>query len=117
MDKTTDNTTNITDKANWDPTANANSGNANTFTGTGLGFTIYDSTATKNTSWWGTGTTETDANNKYAGFNTAATDIMEHQQYSNTPTTTSVGYKLDVPATQRSGAYDGAITYSATTSP
>ncbi|MFA5942799.1 MAG: hypothetical protein WC798_04015 [Candidatus Paceibacterota bacterium] len=117
MDKVSDATTNIADKTAWDPTANTGAGNAATWAGTGLGFTVFASTADKNTTWWGTGTTVTDANNLYAGFASTQTDIMRYTSYNGAPTTTSVGYKLDVPATQRSGAYDGSITYQATTTP
>lgn len=118
MDKTTDATVNITDKTDWDPTANSGNGNAATWSGTGLGFTLFASTATKNTTWWGTGTTVTDALNKYAGLPpTTYTDIMVHTSYSSGSTTNSIGYKLDVPTTQRSGAYDGSITFQATTTP
>jgi hypothetical protein len=109
--------TTIPDKTPWDPTANANSGNADTWSGTGLGFTIYDSTATKNNTWWGTGTTLTDANNKYAGFAASQSNIMIHNSYAETSTATSIGYKLDVPPTQKSGAYSGNITYQAVTAP
>jgi hypothetical protein len=114
MDKTTDATTNIADKTAWDPTG---SGNGATWTGTGLGFTVFASTATKSTTWWGTGTTETDANNKYAGFPTAYTNVMVHTAYSSSSTTNSIGYKLDVPSTQKSGAYDGTITFQAVSTP
>jgi hypothetical protein len=109
--------TTIPDKTPWDPTAKANSGNADIWSGTGLGFTIYDSSATKNNTWWGTGTTLTDANNKYAGFSTDQSNIMIHNNYSETSTQTSIGYKLDVPPTQKSGAYSGNITYQAVTAP
>ena len=117
MDKTTDATIDITDKTVWDPAASAGAGNAATWSGTGLGFTVFASTATKSNTWWGTGTTVIDANNKYAGFPAAYADIMRHTTYSATATTTSIGYKLDVPTTQKSGAYDGIITYQATSTP
>ena len=32
-------------------------------------------------------------------------------------TTTSIGYKLDVPPQQKSGAYSGSVTYQVTTTP
>jgi len=114
MDKTNDATVNITDKTAWDPTG---SGNAAVYSDTGLGFSVYASTATKNTTWWGTGSTYDDANNKYAGFPTAQTNIMQHTSYSSESTTTSIAYRLDVPSTQRSGAYDGSITYQAVSQP
>jgi len=109
--------TNITDKTAWDPTAGAGNGNAATWSGTGLAFGVYASTATKNTTWWGTGTACDDANNKYAGFPTAYATIMDHDTYSASSTTTSVCYKVDVPGTQPSGSYDGTITYQAVSKP
>jgi hypothetical protein len=117
MDKTTDASINIADKTAWDPTASAGNGNAATWSGTGLGFAVYASTATKNTTWWGAGTTEGDALNKYAGFPSAYANVMVHASYSAGSTTNTIGYKLDVPSTQRSGAYDGTITYQAVSTP
>lgn len=112
MDKTADATVNITDKTVWTP----GTPNAVVWTGDGLGFTVFASTATKNNTWWGAGTTVTDALNQYAGFPpTTYANIMVHTVYSATSTTTSVGYKLDVPTTQKSGAYDGIVTYQGTT--
>jgi hypothetical protein len=109
--------TNITDKTAWDPTASSGSGNAVTWTGTGLAFGVYASTATKNNTWWGTGTTCDDVLNKYAGFPTAYATIMDHDSYSATSTTTSVCYKVDVPGTQPSGSYDGTVTYQTVSKP
>ncbi len=112
MDHTVLPSFNITDKTAWDGSSSATS-----WSGTGLGFSVYASTASKNTTWWGTGTTCDDANNKYAGFPSSYTTIMDHGSYSASSTTTSICYKLDVPSTQRSGAYDGTITYQATSKP
>lgn len=117
MDKTDDAAVNIADKTAWDPTANAGNGNAASWTGTGLGFTVYASTATKSTTWWGTGTTETDANNLYAGFPSSYATIMDHDSYESSSTTVSVGYQLDTAATQAAGSYDGTITFQAVTKP
>ncbi len=114
MDLTTNSTIDIADKTAWDPTANSGNGNATTWSGTGLGFTVYASTATKDTTWWGSGTSQTDTNNKYAGFPSTAQTIMSQAGYTTGETTTSVGYKLDVPAGQSSGYYDGIIVYSVT---
>lgn len=113
MDKTTEASTNITDKTAW----NRSVPNAAAYSGTGLAFGVFASTATKNTTWWGTGTTCHDANSLYAGFPVSYTNIMEHASYSSSSTTTSVCYRLDVPSTQKSGAYSGTITYQATSKP
>lgn len=113
MDKDTDASFDITDKTTW----NSATGNAATWTGTGLGFGVYASTGTKNTTWWGTGTTCGDASNKFAGFPASYELIMDHDSYASASTTTSICYKLDVPSTQRSGAYSGTITYQAVSKP
>ena len=53
MDHNTDATANITDKTAW----NRTTPNAAAYSSTGLGFSVYASTATKNTTCWGTGST------------------------------------------------------------
>ena len=114
LDLTTNPAINIPDKTAWDPSANAGNGNGAIWTGTGLGFTVFSSTATKNTTWWGAGTTKTDSNNKYAGLPPTAQTIMNQSGYTAGDTTTSVGYKLDVDPGQRSGYYDGIIVFTVT---
>lgn len=111
--------TNITDKIAWDPTANTGAGNAVAWSGTGLGFGVYASSATKNATWWGTGTAcdFADTNNLYAGFPTTYATIMDYDTYSATATTTSVCYRVDVPGTQPAGSYDGTITYQTVSKP
>lgn len=113
MDHSTDDTTNITDKTAW----NRTTPNAAAYATTGLAFSVFASTATKNTTWWGTGTSCHDANSLYAGFPTAYTNIMEHSAYSSGSTTTSICYRVDVPTTQKSGSYTGAVTYQVTSKP
>ena len=102
----------IADKTAWD-----GAGNAAAWSGTGLGFGVYASTATKNTTWWGTGSACHDANNLYAGLPDGDTNIMEHTSYSSNSTTTSVCYRVDVASTQASGEYSGSVTYTATGRP
>jgi hypothetical protein len=82
-----------------------------------LGFSVYDSDATKNATWWGAGSSCHDALNEYAGFPAVDTNIMEHTAYSGTATDTSICYRVDTPATQRSGDYTGIVTYTATGNP
>lgn len=113
MDHSTDATTNITDKTAW----NRTTPNAASYSSTGLAFSVFASTATKNTTWWGTGSSCHDAANLYAGFPTTYTNVMEHASYSSGSTTTSICYRVDVPATQKSGAYTGSVTYQVTTKP
>ena len=108
----------ITDLTAWD----ASTPNAAAWidaTTEGLGFSVYDSTATKNDTWWGTGVSCHDANNLYAGIpdNGSAQDIMEHTSYAANSTTTSICYRVDVPMSQASGEYTGAVTYTATGRP
>lgn len=110
MDHTTDAATNITDKTAWTP----GTPNAVAWSGTGLGFRVAVSgtTATHNSTWWGT-----DASPLFAGFPSAYATIMDHDSYSATSTAVVVAYRVDVPGTQRSGSYNGMITYQATTKP
>jgi len=80
------------------------------WTGTGLGISVYAADTNKEAKW-GTGTTETDSNNKYAGIPETATEI-HNVGSAVTDDDTSVGYKLDVPNTQKTGSYSGTITYT-----
>jgi len=115
IDLTTNSSINISDKTAWDPEANSGNGNAASWSGTGLGFCVFASNNYKNTTWWGTGASVDDSNNKYAGFPTSDKTIMRQNSYSVTgETTTSVGYKLDVTPGQASGYYDGIIVYTVT---
>ena len=82
-----------------------------------LGFTVISSTANKNTTWWGNGTTAADHNNLYAGFPLYAKPIMSTAQYHDTATETVIGYKVDVTSAQSSGLYQGTVTYQATINP
>jgi hypothetical protein len=105
----------ITDKTAWNPSGSGNA--ATPYATTGLAFSVFASTATKNTTWWGIGTAFDSAGNKWAGFPSSYAIIMDHDTYSSGSTTTSIAYRLDVPTTQRSGAYNGTITYQAVTKP
>ena len=107
----------IADKTAWDPTASAGDGNAAAWSGDGLGFGILSSTATKDTTWWGTGSTCADGTQLYAGLPNAAANIMEHTAYSSTSTDTVVCYRVNVPSTQIAGEYSGSVTYTATGRP
>jgi len=113
MDIISDSSKDIPDRTAWNGTDSATTWGLGEYM---LGFTVYASSATKNTAWWGTGTTKDDALNKYAGFPADETTIMEHTGYTSAETTTSIGYKLDVQSTQVSGDYDGEVIYTATMS-
>jgi hypothetical protein len=83
------------------------------WSGTGLGICLYSATG-KDTDKWGSGTTETDSNNKYAGVPETATIIHNKTGSPTSGDQNNIGYKLVVPNTQKTGDYSGAITYTAT---
>ena len=80
---------------------------------TGLGICVYIATG-KDTAKWGTGVTEDDALNKYAGVPETATTIHAKTGSPTSGDDTSIGYKLVVPNTQKTGNYAGDVTYTAT---
>jgi len=86
---------------------------------TGLGFTLYESDIDKDTSCWGTGITETDANNKYAALQASASASAFLDTTSNTPNPSyaSVGWSLDVSPIQRATDYTGQVVFTATVNP
>lgn len=91
-----------------------------TGTSTGLGFANYGFTGgSAKSTCWGTGTTSTDANNKYAALqaSSSASSFISSSGFSGIPTVVSIAYRLDVPATQRATSYDGGVVYTATSNP
>lgn len=76
------------------------------WTGTGLGFTITSGTEVD--AKWGSS-----PNYKYAYFPNASTKFHETSQYISGGDETAIEYKVDVPATQKSGSYSSIITYVA----
>lgn len=78
------------------------------WSGNGLGFSVKSGTGVE--SKWGT-----DPNLKYAYFPLADTIFHEKIGYTSGGDATTVEYKLDTPATQRSGNYSNVITYTAMT--
>lgn len=83
-----------------------------TWSGTGLGITVYE-TSNKELKW-GSGTTENDLNNKYAGVPEAATVIHTKSGGPVTNDVSKIGYKIVLPNTQKTGAYSGSVTFTAT---
>lgn len=77
----------------------------------GLGYTVASTTATGGNIAWSNGGAS------YAGFTAAGENLMTSTGYDAAATTTVINYKLDVPATQQTGTYDGVITYTATVNP
>lgn len=76
------------------------------WSGTGLGFSITNGTNVDVK--WGTS-----PNFKYAYFPLAETKIHEKNTYSLSGDNTTIGYKVDVPSTQKAGIYSNQITYVA----
>jgi hypothetical protein len=83
---------------------------------TGLGICVYitDPVDGKNTTQWGAGTEEGDSLNQYAGVPESATIIHSKTGSPTSSNNTSIGYKLVVPNIQKTGAYSGIVTYTAT---
>lgn len=104
--KHTDNSTRIADYAGTITTPTL-------WSGYGLGFSVFSATG-KDTGKWGTGTTETDSNNKYAGIPKDATIIHSKTASPTSSDQTYIGYKILFPNTQKTGAYSGDVTYTAT---
>ncbi len=101
----TDSTTRIADYAGTIATPTL-------WSGTGLGVCVYS--ATNKEAKWGTGTTEADSNNKYAGVPETAGIIHTKTGSPTVSDATSIGYKVVVPTTQKTGSYSGIETYTAT---
>lgn len=88
---------------------------------TGLGFSHYafrGGTA-KSTTCWGSGTSQTDVNNKYAALQASASaaSFISSSGYSAGNTNVSIGYALDVTTTQKATTYSGGIVFTATSNP
>jgi len=114
IDHTVDATTNITDKTVWTP----GTPNGAIWSSTGLGFRVMSTGTTAalyNSTWWGA----TDVNGvaKYAGFPTAYANIASTTAYSSTATAVVVEAKVDVDGTQKSGTYNGTVTFQGTSKP
>lgn len=84
-----------------------------TWNGTGLGVSLYAADTNKEVAW-GTGTTVCDANNKYAGVPENATTAHTVTGFHASADTSSWSFKVDVPNTQKTGAYSGTATFTAT---
>jgi len=84
-----------------------------TWSGTGVGATCFAGDH-KDTDQWGTGTTYDDVNNKYAGVPQAATTAYTVTGLHASADTSSWAFEIDVPNTQKTGAYSGTVTFTAT---
>jgi len=82
------------------------------WSGTGLGICLYE--ATDKEAKWGTGISESDSNNKYAGIPENTTEIHEKTGSPTVDNENHIGYKIVVPNTQKTGDYSGVLTFTAT---
>lgn len=123
MDLATDETINLTDKTAWSLSSNVcadNGGNATASTTQPqtLQFRVRQSGTDADNycaNWWGSD--DTTANAKFAGFPSSAVYIINRGSAAVSSTTAYALYNLDAPATQKTGAYAGSITYTATANP
>lgn len=109
LDLTTDDNYDFPDAAAWNP---AGSGNAATSTGDDFSFRIMQSGTTSNydSAWWGANDSIGIA--KYAGFPAVSQQIMVCPTCNFGTTTSTIGYRAIAPILQKSGVYDGSITYT-----
>ena len=82
-------------------------------TNTGLGVGLWAADTTKEVKW-GTGTTVCDTNNKYAAIPSAAATAHTVTGVVVGTDTSSWSWKIDVLNTQKTGAYSGSATFTAT---
>ncbi len=76
------------------------------WSGTGFGFTVSSGTAVE--AKWGT-----NPSYKYAAIPTTSTLFHTKNGYSSGIDSTVVGYKLDVPSSQKAGNYTNILSYTA----
>lgn len=107
----TDTSTYIPDMTNGTITTPVVWGTPGTNTGLGVGLWAAD---TNKELKWGTGTTVCDTNNKYAAIPLAATTAHTVTGAVAGTDTSSWSWKIDVLNTQKTGAYSGTATFTAT---
>lgn len=87
------------------------------WTGTGLGITVFAGDHAPDAKWCAPAATcnsYNDADNYYAGVPETATTAHTVTGYHAGPDTSSWAFKIDVPASQKTGAYHGHVTFTAT---
>lgn len=127
MDLSTDASVGITDQTEWVAGAATTTGGNGVVRGSldssgdVLAFRVMSASSTNgtpflSTTWWGA--SDADGTAKWAGI---ASSTVQRQignagagSYSATAHLNTVQYYLDVPASQQTGSYDGALTYTAT---
>ena len=80
----------------------------------GLGITDFAADTTKNTSKWGTGATACDVFNKWAAVPSANSVGHTVTGWRAAADSTSWGWKIDAPASQKTGLYTGVVLFTAT---
>jgi len=109
----------IPDKIAWAPGANcsiAGNATASTTDPNTLEFRVRSAGTDAGNycpAWWGTD--DTTASARFAGFPASGQQIINRASASTPSTQAVVLYNLNVPLTQRTGAYSGSITYTVTT--
>lgn len=117
----TDSAVQIPDKTAWSaPGATTTTGNssASSTQSQTLQFRVRQSgTDTPNYAsvWWGTA--DTTAAALFAGIPSTAQTVINRSTSAGAGTTAYVLYNLDVPTTQKTGAYSGSVTYTAVANP
>jgi hypothetical protein len=86
---------------------------------TGLGFTLWAADISKETTCWGSGSSETDSLNKYAALqaSVSASNFLVTSSNVPNPSYASVGWSIDVSNLQQMTDYTGDVIFSATTNP
>ncbi len=84
---------------------------------TGMGFSLWAATENKDTTCWGTGTTDSDANNKYAALQASVSASTAWTTTTIGTDYASIGFTLDVVSTQRATTYTGDVIFTGTTTP
>lgn len=84
---------------------------------TGLGFSVWAATENKDNTCWGTGTTDSDALNKYAALQASASASTAWTSTTIGTRYASVGFSLGVSATQQATTYAGDVVFTGTTTP
>lgn len=84
---------------------------------TGLGFSIWAASNNKDTTCFGSGTTDSDALNKYAALQASASASTAWITTASGTQYASAGFTLDVTTTQQATTYAGGVIFTGTTTP
>lgn len=84
---------------------------------TGLGFSVWAATENKDTTCWGTGTTDSDVLNKYVALQASVSASTAWTSSTIGTRYASIGFSLDVSSTQQATIYAGDVVFTGTTTP